>query len=75
MKETFLRDNYGTIKLQFVLIFVFVPLILCVSIFIYYDWFVSEQVLNSLTCEELSYSIKNKEPESQMIWHYNDRCI
>ena len=72
--KSLIKNKYG-IRLWFVLFVILGSFLIPAGIMIYFDWSVSEQVLNSMTCEELLFSIKNKEHESQMIWHYNDRCL
>lgn len=40
-----------------------------------YGWMQYEEVLYDMSCKEIKFALQNKEPETQMIWHYNDRCL
>lgn len=49
---------------------------MCIGgVLIGYNWYQYEEVYLSLSCDDLKYSIENKKPDTQMIWHYKDRCL
>jgi len=74
-EDTFWHESYGDLKLHWVLIVVFGVLFITVSPIFYFMWWNDEQVYLSMTCPEIEYAIKNTEIDSQLMWHYRDRCL
>lgn len=63
-----IRDSVLFLILFGILILLLIPVI-------YWGWSMDEAVNLSFTCEELSYAIKNMEADTQIRFHYKDRCL
>jgi hypothetical protein len=63
------------LEVWFVVAMIFLWATVGIAVLAYHSWFNAEQVYLSFTCADLSFTIQNQDADTQLLWHYKDRCL